>query len=220
MPVNLSESTKTMYIIGNANVSDDMGKKVDSSDYVIRFNKMNNYNKNTGTKTNAWVLSSNKFLINQMIYSPGSIENKPVLSIREMVKVSENVYFSIPPFLPVTTSAKSRAFQRLVSEDKMERVNAVHNFVEHFKVGERAFRIIEFPVKYSQDLAPDLWPPRWTCPSNGYLVTRMFVDDPTYYRYKKYLIGFSWEGWSGHPWELEKLYIEKMEREGLIEVLV
>ena len=42
---------KNLVIVGNQiNLLNDYSKFIDNSDYVIRFNKIDNYNKNTGSK--------------------------------------------------------------------------------------------------------------------------------------------------------------------------
>lgn len=216
---NLTDSNKTMFIIGNGKVHNDITSLIDKADIVVRFNDTNNYAENTGTKTTFWVLSSNKFLINQHISGSQVLGNKEKIAIKEMIRNTQSLLFSIPPFYPVQPETQKNMFKRIVSEDRKERIEAVSSFLQHFESTEHPFRIIEFPNKYIFDIAPEIWAPNWTCPSNGYLITRMFVDDATYYKHKKYLVGFSWEGWEGHPWILEKLCLEKMERENLITIL-
>lgn len=217
--LNLMESKKTMFIIGNGKVQSDITSMIDKADVVVRFNDTNNYAENTGTKTTFWVISSNKFLINQRISGSQTLGNKKQIAIKEMIGNTQSLLFSIPPFYPVQPETQKNMFKRIVSEDRKERIEAVSNFLQHFESTEHPFRIIEFPNKYIFDIAPEIWAPNWTCPSNGYLITRMFADDATYYKHKKYLVGFSWEGWEGHPWILEKLCLEKMERENLITIL-
>lgn len=208
-----------MFIIGNGKVQNDITSMIDKADVVVRFNDTNNYAENTGTKTTFWVLSSNKFLINQYISGSQILGNKKKIAIKEMIRNTQSLLFSIPPFYPVQPETQKNMFKRIVSEDRKERIEAVSNFLHHFESTEHPFRIIEFSNKYIFDIAPAIWAPNWTCPSNGYLITRMFVDDATYYKHKKYLVGFSWEGWEGHPWILEKLCLEKIERENLITIL-
>lgn len=216
---NFTESMKNMFIIGNGVVEKDLTSMIDEADIVVRFNNVNNYNEKTGTKTSFWILSSNKFLINQHISGNQTLGNEKKISIKEMIGNTQSLLFSIPPFYPVQSDKQKNMFKRIVNEDRKERIESVSNFLKHFEATKHPFRIIEFPNKYVFDIAPEIWAPNWTCPSNGYLVTRMLVDDATYYKHKKYLVGFSWEGWEGHPWFLEKLCLEKMERENLITIL-
>lgn len=216
---DLTKPLKNMFIIGNAEVKEDLNDKINSADIVIRFNNVNNYNINTGIKTDYWILSSNKFLLNQHIKDGNKLGAKKDFSVQYMIENSLNIYFSIPPFFPMQNDFQGKIFNHLMSEDRKERIDSVHRFLEYFNCENISHRIIEFPNKYINDIAPEIWSPKWTCPSNGYLITRMFVDDATFYKYKKHLVGFTWEGWEGHPWILEKLYLEKMERECLITII-
>jgi hypothetical protein len=206
---------KTMFIVGNGNVESDITSVIDKADIVIRFNNINNYDENTGTKTSFWVLSSNMFLINQHIFGSQILGNKKNITIKEMIRTTRSLLFSIPPLYPFQLEKDIKMF----SNDKENRVVAVSNFLQHYESTKHPNRIIEFPNMYVFDIAPEIWSSKWVSPSNGYLFTRMFVDDPTYYNHKKYLVGFSWEGWEGHPWILEKLYLEKLDRENLITIL-
>jgi hypothetical protein len=216
--IDLEEPLKSMFIVGNGKIDEDMSPIIDKADVVIRFNDMLNYDIGTGTKTSFWVLSSNKFLINQHI-TKQSIGTNTNLSVKEMIDSSQCLLFSIPPFYPIQADVQRSMFLNIVSHDKKERIESVLRFLKHFGAADHSYRIIEFPDKYVLDIAPEIWAPNWTCPSNGYLITRMMIDDPTYYKYKKYLVGFSWEGLDAHPWVLEKLCIERLERDNLITIV-
>ena len=217
--VSLTEPTKTMYIVGNGIIEKDMGSIIDSADVVIRFNDLNNYNLNTGTKISIWVISSNSFLIDKRINAADANVGDLKIKTKDIIQRTKSIYFSIPPFSPTQAEAKGNLFRRITRDDKNDRISSVERFLAHFEAFDHPHRIIEFSSKYVKSLAPELWPPNWTCPSNGYLITRMLLDDPTFYKYKKHLVGFSWEGWPGHPWFMEKLYIEKLERDNLINIV-
>lgn len=203
---------KRLSVIGNGVIHKDWSKTIDTSDVVVRFNNLNNYNLNSGTKTSIWVLSSNKILLNRFVENPKSIEERTKLNLTESLQSSLNLFFSIPIFFP--TKGKSQ-----IEQDNKERTEAVNQFLNHFNLIEHPFRIIEFPINYLFDLQPEKWLPNYECPSNGYLITRLLTDSHEYSDYEINLIGFTWEGWEGHPWEFEKRYLEEMERKKLIQIL-
>jgi len=215
---NLTDKAKRLIVVGNGAIINDYSDLIDSADIVIRFNNLNNYGQATGKRMTHWVLSSNKFLLEKQINSPGGNLENGELSVQEMIKICKQLLFSIPPIRPMTNNNKA-AYQRVVRDDTEERIQAVNRFLEHFDALEHDHRLLTFPAKYIVSLADHLWPPNWTCPSNGYLVARLFLDDLTYYYYEKYMVGFTWEGWDGHPWMLEKMYVEKLARDGFIKLL-
>lgn len=218
-PANLLEPGKTMYIVGNAKVDKDCTAEINAADLVVRFNKLDNYNKGTGTKIDLWVQASNKFLINRSIEEPASITGNTGIPVKEIISQTQSLIFAIPPLLPIHSTTQYSMFQRLLRDDKTERVESIYRFLEHFNSEQHPFRILEFPDKYVNELAPDLWRLNWTCPSNGYLMVRTLIDDLSFYKYRKILVGFNWEGWDGHPWILEKLFMERLERDNVITII-
>jgi hypothetical protein len=50
------------------------------------------------------------------------------------------------------------------------------------------------------------------CPSSGFLVVWSFLNDARYKGYEKHVVGFSFKGWWGHPWEAEKEIMSELHR--------
>jgi hypothetical protein len=212
----LLQQTKNLAIIGNSSLSKDFSLEIEKKDVVVRFNEMKNYGVNTGKKTDIWVISSNKFLLDQHIKN-GMLGGEIKIKITKMIEDCKYIFFCIPPYLDAEgLNDKNR--KNVILTDKINRIEAVHNFVETYDINELSYRILEFPQNYVDELAPYIWKRKWICPSNGYLITRTIVDDYTYSNYKKTLYGFSWNGWEGHPWVLERLFLEKFKNEKYIEI--
>jgi ribosomal protein L39E len=199
---------KSLSVIGNGKVNKDLSNIIDKSDVVVRFNNLDNYNLNTGTKITIWVLSSNKILLTRLIENPKPIVDKAKLNN----SIKQELIFSIPTFFPVKTESQ-------IEQNRKERDYAVNQFLNHFDLMKHPYSMIEFPINYLFDLQPEKWLSKYQCPSNGYLITRFFADNPIYSDYEINLVGFSWEGWEGHPWEFEKKYLEEMEHKKLIQIL-
>jgi hypothetical protein len=48
----------------------------------------------------------------------------------------------------------------------------------------------------------------------------MILDDPDFQDYEKYMVGFTWEEiWGGHPWKLEQLYFEELEKKEAVTII-
>ena len=203
---------KKIFVIGNGPVNKDYSEAIDTSDVVVRFNKMDNYNLHTGTKTDIWVQSSNKTLLQRLIDNPKQIESKTNLNFRDSIKSISQIIFTIPAFFPIKADS-------VIAQERNERRNAVIEFLNYYALLEHPFKLIEFPTNYLLDINPQKWFSEHQCPSNGYLFTRFLIDSPEYLDYQIILVGFSWEGWVGHPWEFEKKYLQTMVLNKEIEIL-
>ena len=219
MTADLLSPARTMCIVGNATVAKDYSSLIDHSDLVVRFNDLNNYAQGTGTKIDLWVMTSNKILLDRLIQTRQEPSPKrPTEPLNKLIPQTSSLWFSIPPHFPTRCRNQTEMFEQIKEEDRKQRITSVAEFLRATSAETHPHRIVEFPDRYVKDLAPDLWQPNWTCPSNGYLITRLLVDDPTYYRYTKIVIGFTWQGWQGHPWVLEELLMKKMQRDELIKI--
>ena len=203
---------KMLSIIGNGIVSKDISKTVDSSDAVVRFNNLDNYNLNTGTKTSIWVLSSNKIILGNLIQNHKTITEKTNQTLTDSFLLSKKILFSIPTFFPFKNKFEMEKY-------RTERYESVKEFWRQLGLSEMSYDIVEFPKKFLLDLKPEKWLMKYQCPSNGYLITRFLRESPEYSDYKIKLAGFSWEGWEGHPWEFEKEYLMRMQNKELIEII-
>ncbi len=203
---------KRLFIIGNGIVNTDISKKIEPYDVIVRFNDLDNYNLNTGTKTSIWVLSSNKVLLKRLIQNPQKITERTKRTLRDSLLSSQKIIFSIPTFYPLKSKLE-------IQNNRKERHNSVKNFLSQIGLSGIFYDIIEYPNKYLLDLQPDKWLPKHQCPSNGYLITRLFNEAPEYSNYDVKLVGFSWEGWEGHPWKFEKEYLRKMHSKKLLEII-
>lgn len=212
-------NTKKLFIVGNGKVFQDYSSLIDSADWVIRFNELDYYNVNTGTKTNIWVVSSNPILLKRQI---DNIQfNSKINSFARNLFIDSSILllFSIPPFIPSKISSNSTKYLSFLEQERKSRKESVALFLTHFGLHNHTYKIVEFPLKYVTELKVEQWSPIWMFPSNGYLITKMILEDFNYSDHQKYLVGFSWEGWQGHPWSIEKNALENLEREGLLKIL-
>ncbi len=203
---------KKIFVIGNGTVNEDFSEAIDTSDVVVRFNNLDNYNLNTGTKIDIWVHSSNKTLLQRLIDNPKQIESKTKLKLRDSILSISQIIFTIPIFFPIKADS-------VIAQERNERRMAVIEFLKYYSLLEHPFKLIEFPTNYLLDLNPQKWFSEYQYPSNGYLFTRYLVDSLRYSEHQIILVGFSWEGWAGHPWKFEKKYLQKMELNKIIEIL-
>lgn len=204
---------KKIFVVGNGSVKNDLSKIVDKADFVFRFNSMCNYNQNTGKKTDIWVQSSNRALINRLIEDPSQVELNTKIKIKEYLMSDIKILFTTPNYFPI----KKRF---IIESERKERYESVIKFLTHYDLMCQRYEMIDFPVKYLFDLNPERWNLKHKCPSNGYLITRYLIDKDEYSGYEINLVGFTWEGWEGHPWEYEKKYLKMLHLNKIIKIIV
>lgn len=209
---------KSLFIVGNSNVQHNYSPIIDASDFVIRFNDMPCLNKTVGAKTNIWVISSNKHLLANQIKKYKAAGKKKLAEIHNLIMRTDRLIFPIPPNI-LSRRELENSVKQSQENDLRDRETAVYDFLNFFEIIDHPFSIISFPRSYAEDLKPSRWKEDWITPSNGYLMTRAVLEDPTLVSYTKKLVGFSWAGWSGHPWSMERNYLKRLHRTKQIEIL-
>lgn len=194
---------KKLVIIGNAKVESDYSSFVNNCNYVARFNWLNNYNENTGTKTDAISLASAKHHIHEFI-KPFSLPHKEKLEcLINTLNGVNTLIFPIP-------DANRSCFKRL------ERIDSLVSF---YSLNNKTCKKYFCENRYYDDLKKYGWNPGFVAPSSGYTVIRNILDDEDFKGYRIYLLGFLWEGWEGHPWANEKKVIKHYESLNRLEIL-
>jgi hypothetical protein len=56
-------------------------------------------------------------------------------------------------------------------------------------------------------------------PSAGMVVIQRILEDPEFGSYQRYVLGFTFKGWQGHPFTLEKRLVETHAAKGLLHLL-
>ncbi|HID94382.1 MAG TPA: hypothetical protein EYP60_09865, partial [bacterium (Candidatus Stahlbacteria)] len=172
-----------LIIIGNGEVEKDYSCFVDKADYVIRFNWLLNYNKNTGTKTNALVLASAKNHIYEYINPSLEAHKDRYQLLESTLNQVETLMFPIPDGNRGCTNRLSR----------------IVSLVEHYSLQQKKVKIYFCEDRYLKMLEKHEWHKQCIAPSSGYTVIMNILDDSDFNDYDIYLLGFSWEGWQGHP---------------------
>ena len=202
---------KKLVIIGNADVTGDHSEFVNSFDVVVRINLRNNHNTahgTTGTKTDL------------LCYTPRAVNM--VMNNDEDLKLIESYCSNVSRlwFLRprhgywVNRSFLSGFFFR------RERLflDLSRAFIKRFKLKESRTEFIEADFLNSvinnlRNQNPD-GPKPW--PSAGIMVIEKVLADEEYTHFEKYLLGFTFDGWEGHPWASEIKLVEGYNEQGLL----
>lgn len=196
---------KRVVLIGNAPIKKSKYYKkalsdfIDDSDVVIRINSADNYSKGTGKKCD---------ILGILNIGDPAIEYAYRREINKHVKEKlSSVWFSRP--LDLYSSSKI-----LVEEDLSE---YILSFQKLYNIPSHAI-----PKEQYQYLCKKISPANsgnMVDPSSGFCFLHMMLSAEEFKGLKKVLVGFSWEGWTGHNWELEKKICLDLHNNGDIYIL-
>ena len=204
---------KSLIIVGSAPLEKNLARFIDACDCVVRFNNCKNYNVNSGSKTDVLFLSNS-----------GDPANHPTLAFMLKERTSREIkqelpylnragqiWFVRPPSAQFTAFLKNRV-PDTVPMKKTELVNNAHGrdlaaeIIGAQKIPEEKVRLVA-PVFHASvwDKLLEYGKTEAVMPSTGVIGIETILQDSQFRIYiKKYIVGFSWTGWEGHPWELER----------------
>jgi hypothetical protein len=208
---------KSLIIVGSAPLEKNLSPFIDACDCVIRFNNCKNYGGNSGRKTDILFLSNSgdpanhptlDFMLKER--SPEEVETElPYLSR------ARHVWFVRPPSAELLDFLKNR-IPDSVPLKKAELQNNSHQRELAAEI-VRALKIPEEKVRHvSAEFHASVWDKLMrygsteaVLPSTGIVAIETILLGRQWEIYKKkYITGFGWTGWEGHPWGLEKQLAE------------
>lgn len=187
---------KKIAIVGNAPIQYDVSELIDSCDLVVRFNEYINYGKNSGQRADILCVC-NTGLPARQISQRASISNAPFFS--ELSEIwfprDEDVHLRhVQPFcLEIPLTEYVDRSDLLIESNKL---SATQVLIFGPELNEKAYHILSSKAK---------WP--FLCPSSGFLALEYILSESRFFDYDKFLFGFSFRGFKGHPWEAEKQMI-------------
>lgn len=216
---------KRVVILGNAPIKPDLTTFIDNSECVIRFNDCKNYRVNTGKKTDILFLNNTG--------NPSTNESLSfLLKNRNEERVGKN--------LPYVKKASEVVFVRpnakfcklftneYISDNNPLKVQQLHEIQLERDLENEIVKALYLEDKEIDFIDNEFYVNVWNkllrygktkaiMPSTGVLGIESLLDSTKYTEYKKYIAGFSLEGWEGHPWELERCLInDYIERRVLV----
>ena len=224
-----NKSKKSLVIVGNAPLDSDFSEIIDSCDCVVRFNNCKNYNVNSGGKTDILILTNTGDPFKQatlkfMLKKRGKDDVKKELPYLHTAKY---IWFIRPNTLFLYTHFQSDFFTNNIFRDQ-ELKNL--RIIEQRDIIAEIINAQKIPKKKVTSITEKMYIKVWEkllsygttdalMPSTGLLGIEMILDNPSFRDYEKYIVGFKWQGWDGHPWRLEKELIEKYIKQGVLKTL-
>jgi len=196
-------------LVGNAALDDDHTKFIDNSNFVIRFNIPLTYGHKSGTRFDAWVIANSgggRHFAENRIFLNAPYKNQPSqLWFPRDTRIHRELRKQHPYTTLLKPSAESDYSREIV------RLNDLHQ-EHHVRFSPIFYReCLEVLDTVSRKNDPV------RIPSSGFMAT--------YYTLQRYngapvtLVGFTFEGWEGHPWHLERQVMRKWVNEEKITIM-
>jgi hypothetical protein len=192
-------------LVGNAPLQEDRSSLIDGSDFVVRFNQPHSYGGYGGIRFDAWVLANgkgaSKFARNHtFIDAPYRDVPKRIWLPREM-----EVHRALRRGAP---DEPLKPGNEIDYSDEILRENRLQQPCDRISA-DVYWRSISALRKFSPALDK--------MPSSGF-VTLIYVLE-RFPEWQVTLVGFSFEGWSGHPWELERRFVQAAAERGVMDLV-
>jgi hypothetical protein len=196
-------------IVGNAPLAKDLSLFVNSSDIVVRFNWPATWAGNSGTRFDIWVIANGrggrKFVEQQTFidaafkHLPGQIWFPRALGLHKSI-----------PLNPLYGGALGVDPE---SEDVAREILSANELPQPYLHFNESFYSRCIRSLYDND-CPHCY---IQMPSAGFMATQYVLENMPDDRLS--LIGFGFEGWAGHPWELERSKIKSLANQGVLELI-
>ena len=198
---------RSVVIVGNAPLGEDRSALVDRSDFVVRFNVPRTWGAESGTRFDAWVLANGRA-------GRHFVRRAPFLDApyRDLPR---EVWFprAVEVHRELREAHEGDFVESLAAEDVSARIlrrNRLRQPCLHF---DAAFYRRCLGCLGEEGGLPD----PTMIPSAGFLATRHVLERMPESRVT--LIGFTFEGWPGHPWAQEARHVRGLAAAGRLTLL-
>ena len=191
-PINASPGQrKTIFVVGNGLINDNLSEVIDQSDIVVRFNEPKSSLGKSGVKTDIlFVCNSGKPMQRRL-------SNDAYFS-SAIVREASQVIFAYHPQIIAAYFRHPNFLSRLKGRRSDWTLRAVDAF------GTVGKSVMILPPQFYENGCAILGVPeaarREVFPSTGYFGLTYVLQNFDPSQWKIMLCGFSWEGWRRHPW--------------------
>ncbi len=212
MPSNSQpDQRKTIFIVGNGPIKDNLSEVVDQSDLVLRFNEPKSSKGMSGAKTDILFVCNSGKPMQRRLSDPGYL-NSPI------VQGASQVIFAYHPRIIAAYFRQPHLLSRLKGRRGDWTLQAIDAF------GAVGKSVLILPPRFYTDGCAVLGIPeearREVFPSTGYFGLTYILQhfDPA--EWKIVLCGFSWEGWRRHSWGDERKWVMDKVDQKILNVIV
>jgi len=203
-PSSQPDRRKTIFIVGNGPIKDNLSEAVDRADLVVRFNEPKAGKGMSGLKTDLlFVCNSGKPMQRRL--------SDPNYFASPIVQGASQVILAYHPKIITAYFPQPHMLSRLKGRRGDWTLQAVDAF------GEAGKSVLILPPRFYKDGCEVLGIPesvrKEVFPSTGYFGLTYILQhfDPA--EWEIILCGFSWEGWRRHAWGDERKWVmDKVEK--------
>lgn len=195
--------SRHIFIVGNADVLTDHSANIEAADVVVRFNRCRNLGVHTGHRTTElWLTNTGRSGLE--FVDPSKVENLLGRTRPQRVLLPRRPLNPVQHFFARIASRESALEYGALIRPNVERLGVRCEYVGH-NLPHAAMRTL---LSYGKPAVPP------KAPSTGILAVHHFATAHAYSRDRISLVGFRFEGWRWHPWELERAYVDDLEARG------
>ncbi|MEN5275892.1 hypothetical protein ABE527_02975 [Brucella sp. TWI432] len=191
---------RTIFIVGNGPVENDLSAQIDAADLVLRFNEPRVSRGMTGTKTDMLMLATSSKQMEQWIKDPAFINS-------DIVRNAPELLFAFHPSIIKRFHHQPNILSRL----KGRRADWTNEAIDYFGRAGKKIRIMPskdyFSVCEELGITPDQM--KKVFPSTGFFGIWLVLRKYSQPDWEIKICGFSWEGWKRHDWAAERKWIEE-----------
>lgn len=188
-------------LVGNAPLTRDHSGFVDAADFVVRFNLPASWGREGGTRFDAWVIANGnggrQFAVKR------SFAEAPYRDL------PSEIWF--PRAVEVHRRLREGRAESFLSErserDLAQRILRANRLRQRWRRFDAGFywRCLE---RLGAERDPTM------VPSAGFMATNHVLE--RFEGGEITLVGFTFQGWEGHPWRLEEAFVQRMAAEGAL----
>jgi hypothetical protein len=189
-------------IVGNAPVTRDHAALVDEADRVIRFNVPATWDKGTGRRFDVWVIANaaaGRFFARQRPFVAAPYRTLPT-----------EVWFprAVDVHRDLRVTQPDGYLKPLAEQDFAERIMRNNGLRQPWLRFDAAFyrRCLDRLRAIDPDVDPT------SIPSAGFMALNRVLETGSDAEVS--LVGFTFQGWHGHPWSIEEAFVQREARAG------
>jgi hypothetical protein len=197
---------RRVVLVGNAPLTRDHSAMVDAADFVVRFNEPRSWGERGGTRFDAWVIANargGRRFVRQRTFAEAPYRDLPA-----------EIWFPRAAEVHGRLRAMGAGFLREDSERDLSRRILRAN-------GLQGRTVVRFDAAFYwsclERLQEDGEEGPLLIPSAGFMATNYALA--RFDSAAVALVGFTFQGWEGHPWRREEAFVRRMERAGTLRLL-
>jgi len=181
-----------MAIIGNGPIRTDLSEFIDACDLVLRFNECKNYGIHSGRKIDILCINNTgapaqRIVDGRMIRSASYYDSISEVWFPRNAEIHKKYAQAVEPPSPLIEFVDWT--DELIVSNELAAVTT-QRFSGEF------YGMVFHKLKNKT-------PEPFVSPSTGFLAIEYVLSEPRFSEYEIILIGFSFQGWRGHPWKAE-----------------